>query len=325
MKAVVASRPGGPDVIELREVETPSPGTGEIAIDVVGAGVNGADLLQRRGHYPPPPGASEIIGLEVSGRVGELGAEVAGWAVGDPCVALLAGGGYAERVVVPAGQVLPPPPGLDLLAAAGVIEVAATVVSNLGRAQLRRGEVFLVHGGAGGIGSFAIQYAKALGATVITTAGSADKLAYCRVLGADHAISYRDDWPAAVRAAAERGVDVVLDNMGAKYLDQHLDLLARNGRLVIIGFQGGTTTTLNLGRLLAKGTSIAAASLRARPVSEKAAICAQVAAEVWPLLGDGTIRPTEHLVYPLAEAAEAHARLESGDNTGKIILQVGSL
>jgi len=324
VKAVVASRPGGPDVLELREVEAPSPGLGEVAIDVLGAGVNRADLLQRRGHYPPPPGASDIIGLEVSGRVGELGAEVAGWAVGDPCVALLVGGGYAERVVVPAGQVLPPPPGLDLLAAAGVIEVAATVVSNLQLGRLRSGEVFLVHGGAGGIGSFAIQYAKALGATVITTAGSADKLTYCRLLGADHAISYRDDWPAAVRAATEGGVDVVLDNMGAKYLDHHLDLLAPNGRLVIIGFQGGTTATLDLRRLLAKGTSIAAASLRARPASEKSAICAQVAAEVWPLLGDGTIRPTEHRVYPLAEAAEAHARLESGDHTGKIILQIAS-
>ena len=191
MKAVIASRPGGPEVLELREVATPSPGAGEVAVDVVGAGVNRADLLQRQGHYPPPPGASEIIGLEVSGRVAELGPGVAGWAVGDACVALLAGGGYAERVVVPAGQVVPPPPGLDLLAAAGVIEVAATVGSNLEKAHLVSGEVFLVHGGAGGIGSFAIQYAKALGATVITTAGSADKLAYCRSLGADHAISYR--------------------------------------------------------------------------------------------------------------------------------------
>lgn len=325
MKAVIASRPGGPEVLELRDVETPSPGEGEVAIDVVGAGVNRADLMQRQGHYPPPAGASEIIGLEVSGRVAELGDGVGGWAAGDLCVALLAGGGYAERVVVPVGQVLAPPPGLDLLAAAGVIEVAATVASNLELAHLSSGEVFLVHGGAGGIGSFAIQYAKTLGATVIATAGSETKLAYCRGLGADHAISYEGDWPAAVGSATEgRGVDVILDNMGAKYLDAHLDLLAPNGRLVVIGFQGGTTAPLDLRRLLAKRASLSATSLRARPVSEKSAICARVGADIWPLLGGDQIRPTEHRVYPLAEAAEAHARLESGEHTGKIILQVAA-
>ena len=193
MRAVVAESFGGPDVLELREVATPEVGADEVLIDVVAAGVNRADLLQRQGAYPPPPGVSEVIGLEVSGYVAALGEGVRGWEVGQPCVALLAGGGYAERVVAPAGQLLPPPPGVDLVEAAGVLEVAATVWSNLDAAHLREGEVFLVHGGAGGIGSFAIQYARARGATVITTAGTEDKRTYCRELGAHHALSYADD------------------------------------------------------------------------------------------------------------------------------------
>ena len=323
MKAVIASRPGGPEVLELHEVETPSPGAGEIGIAVIGAGVNRADLLQRQGHYPPPAGVSEIIGLEVSGRVAELGAGVVGWAVGDPCVALLAGGGYATSVVAPAGQVLPPPPGFDLVEAAGVIEVAATVWSNLDLARLASGEVFLVHGGAGGIGSFAIQYAAARGATVITTAGSADKLAHCRALGADHAFSYRDDWVQQVRDVTDgHGVDVVLDNMGAKYLDDHVGLLARDGRLVVIGLQGGAKATLNLGALLPKCASVTATSLRGRPVEEKAEICRRVVAEVWPLLADGTIKPTPSTRFPLDAVRQAHERLEGGDNVGKVILEM---
>ena len=323
MRAVVVTEPGGPDVLRVEDVPAPEPGPGEVLVDVVGAGVNRADLMQRQGHYPPPPGTSEIIGLEVSGHVAALGPGVDGFAVGEPCVALLAGGGYAEQVVVPAGQVLPPPPGYDLVDAAGVLEVAATVWSNLAYAHLAAGETFLVHGGAGGIGSFAIQHAKALGATVIATAGSEAKLQHCRDLGADHAFSYRDDWAAEVRGATDgRGVDVVLDNMGAKYLEAHVDLLAPDGRLVVIGFQGGRTGTIDLGALLAKRGTVAAISLRGRPLDQKADICRHVAAEVWPLLADGTIRPTPLTTYALDDVADAHRALESGDNVGKIVLRV---
>lgn len=323
MRAVVVTEPGEPDVLRVADVPVPEPGPGEVLIDVVGAGVNRADLMQRQGHYPPPPGASETIGLEVSGHVAALGEGVSGLEVGEPCVALLAGGGYAEQVAVPAGQVLPPPPGYDLVDAAGVLEVAATVWSTLAYAHLAAGETFLVHGGAGGIGSFAIQYAKARGATVIATAGSAAKLQHCRDLGADHALSYRDDWAAEVReATGGRGVDVVLDNMGAKYLDAHVRLLAPDGRLVVIGFQGGRTATIDLGALLAKRGTVAAISLRGRPADQKADICRHVAAEVWPLLADGTIRPTPLTTYALDDVADAHRALESGDNLGKIVLVV---
>lgn len=323
MRAVVVSEPGPPHVLRVEEVPAPEPGPGEVLIDVVAAGVNRADLLQREGHYPPPPGASEIIGLEVSGHVAALGADVSGLDVGQACVALLAGGGYAEQVAVPSGQVLPPPPGYDLPEAAGVLEVAATVWSTLAYAHLTAGETFLVHGGAGGIGSFAIQYAKALGATVIATAGSAAKLQHCRDLGADHAFSYRDDWAVQVReATAGRGPDVILDNMGAEYLEAHVDLLARDGRLVVIGLQGGRKGALDLGALLAKRGSVAAISLRGRPLDQKADICRNVAAGVWPLLADGTIRPTPLTTYALDDVADAHRALESGDNIGKIVLMI---
>jgi len=324
VQAIVAREPGGPEVLELQEVPDPSAGPGEVLVAVSAAGVNRADLMQRQGHYPPPPGASTVIGLEVSGHVAAVGDGVGGWSVGDPCVALLAGGGYAELVAVPAGQVVGPPPGADLVAAAGLVEVAATVVSNLDLAGLGAGQVFLVHGGAGGIGSFAIQYARSLGATVIATAGSSDKLDYCRSVGAQHAVSYREDWVAEVRAVAPDGVDVVLDNMGAKYLAAHQELLAIEGRLVVIGLQGGTKGTLDLGALLAKRASVHATSLRGRPVEEKAEICRRVVERIWPLLADGTIAPTPQTVFPLAAAAEAHAHLESGDNLGKVVLRVSS-
>ena len=325
MRAVVVNEPGGPDVLRLAEVDDPVPASGEVLVDVTAAGVNRADLMQRQGHYPPPPGASETIGLEVSGHVAALGADVSGLEVGQPCVALLAGGGYAEQVAVPAGQVLPPPPGFDLVDAAGVLEVAATVWSTLAYAHLAAGETFLVHGGAGGIGSFAIQYAKARGATVFATAGSEAKLQHCRDLGADHAFSYREDWAGQVREASHgHGVDVVLDNMGAKYLQSHVDLLAPDGRLVVIGFQGGRKAELDLGVLLAKRGTVAAISLRGRPLDQKADICRHVAAEVWPLLADGTIRPTPLSTYALEDVADAHRALESGDNVGKIVLSISS-
>jgi putative PIG3 family NAD(P)H quinone oxidoreductase len=324
VRAVVVREPGGPEVLEVGDVPVPEPGRGEVLVAVTAAGVNRADLMQREGHYPPPPGASETIGLEVSGHVTALGPGAEGLEVGQPCVALLAGGGYAEQVVVPSGQVIAPPPGYDLVGAAGVLEVAATVWSNLAYAHLTAGETFLVHGGSGGIGSFAIQYAKALGATVIATAGSAAKLEHCRELGADHAFSYSDDWAGQAReATGGRGVDVVLDNMGAKYLAAHVDLLAPDGRLVIIGFQGGRTATIDLGVLLAKRGTVAAISLRGRPLDQKADICRHVVAEVWPLLADGTVRPSRLTTYPLDDVVEAHRALESGDNVGKIVLTVG--
>jgi putative PIG3 family NAD(P)H quinone oxidoreductase len=324
VQAIGVRAPGGPEMLELVEIDRPRPGPGEILIKVLAAGINRADLLQRQGHYPPPPGGSDVIGLEASGHIAELGPGVTGWEVGDPCVALLAGGGYAAYVVAPAGQVVPPPERIDLVAAAGLIEIAATVQSTLQRAGLAAGEMFLVHGGAGGIGSFAVPYAKHLGATVIATAGSPEKLDYCRARGADYALSYRDDWPAAVHeAVGDHGVDVILDNMGAKYLDDHIQLLAADGRLMVIGMQGGTRGTLDLGRLLPKRGMLYAASLRSRPVQQKAAICQAVAEEIWPLVADGTLQPVPYETYPLAEAAAAHARMESGEHTGKIILLVG--
>lgn len=323
MLAVIAVEAGGPDVLQMREVDTPEPGVAEVLIKVAAAGVNRADLLQRQGHYPPPPGASAVIGLECSGEIAAVGPGITGWEVGDACVALLAGGGYAEYVAVPAGQVVEPPEGIDRTTAGGLMEVAATVSSNLGIAELAAGEVFLVHGGAGGIGSFAIQYAKALGATAVATAGSEAKLDYCRSIGADLAVSYRDDWVGEVKDLTEgRGVDVILDSMGASYLAPHLDVLAINGRIVVIGLQGGQRGELNLGQLLTKRGRIIATTLRSRPVAEKAAICARAMDLVWPLVSSGTIRAAPQTVLRLDQAAEAHRQLESGDNLGKIVLTV---
>lgn len=309
-------------MLEIHEVETPSPGPNDVLIKVAAAGVNRADLLQRQGHYPVPPGVSDIPGLEVSGTIAEVGEEVFNWEVDDPCVALLAGGGYAEYVAAPAGQVVPPPLGVELVAAAGVIEVAATVYSNIELIGLADGDTFLVHGGAGGIGSFAIQYAKSIGATVITTAGSEEKLNYCRSIGADHAISYRGNWPSAVREVAADGVQMILDSIGAKYLDDHVQLLATDGALVIIGMQGGRKGTLDLGALSARRGLVTATLLRARSVAQKSAICRGLVETVWPLIADNTIRQPPVTVFSLADAAAAHAQLESGDNIGKIILSV---
>jgi putative PIG3 family NAD(P)H quinone oxidoreductase len=322
VKAIVPREPGPPEVLELRDVEIPSPRRHEVLIKVAAAGVNRADLLQRQGHYQLPPGVSEIPGLEASGTIAEVGEEVSNWEVDDPCVALLAGGGYAEYVAAPAGQVVPPPLGVELVAAAAVIEVAATVYSNFELIGLADGDMFLVHGGAGGIGSFAIQYAKTIGATVITTAGSEDKLNYCRSIGADHAISYRGDWPAAVREIAADGIQMILDNMGAKYLEDHIQLLGTDGALVVIGMQGGRRGTLDLASLSERRGLVTANLLRARPLEEKAAICRGLVQNVWPLIADDTIKQPPLTVFPLAEAAAAHALLESGDNIGKIILSV---
>ncbi|HYP44457.1 MAG TPA: NAD(P)H-quinone oxidoreductase [Propionibacteriaceae bacterium] len=321
MLAARAQEPGGPDVLQVSVVETPSAGPGEVLVKVAAAGVNRADLLQRQGHYPPPPGVSDILGLECSGEIAQLGPGVAGWERGDACVALLAGGGYAEYVAVPAGQVVEPPDGVDRTTAAGLIEAAATVVSGLRMADLSPGEVFLVHGGSGGVGSFAIQYARAQGATVIATAGDQAKVHYCRSIGADLALSYRDDWSSAVRDfTSGHGVDVVLDSIGAKYLGAHVDLLATDGRLVVIGLQGGRRGELDLGQLLGKRGRIIATTLRSRSVEEKTEICRLVVDYAWPLVTSGAIRPAPQTVMRLDQVAEAHRQLESGDNLGKIIL-----
>jgi putative PIG3 family NAD(P)H quinone oxidoreductase len=321
MRIATVTEPGGPENLVIADAPRPEAGPGEIVVRVVAAGVNRADLLQRQGFYPPPPGTSEVIGLEVSGTVDAIGAGVTGWTVGDPCVALLAGGGYAEYVAVPAGQVISPPDGIDLVTAAGLIEVAATVVSNFDHVHLAAGETVLIHGGTGGIGTFAIQYAKAVGARVLTTAGSAEKLALCRELGADVALDYHEDWAAGVAEATDGlGVDVILDVIGAKYLESNVAALAIGGRLVVIGLQGGRKGTLDLNRLLSKRATVTATSLRFRPVDQKAAICRAIVERAWPLVASGRITPARESRFPLERVADAHRQLESGQNIGKVVL-----
>lgn len=320
MRAVIASEPGGPEVLEFAEVPDPVPGAGEVRVRVAATAVNRADLLQRKGFYPPPPGASEIIGLECSGTVEALGDGVGEWEVGDQVCALLAGGGYAELVAVPVGQLMPLPHGVALVEAAALPEVACTVWSNVFMlAGLRPGESLLVHGGAGGIGTFAIQLASALGARVFATAGSAEKLELCAELGAEVTINYREqDFVELVKG--EDGADVILDVMGAKYLDRNLDALAREGRLVIIGMQGGTRAELDIAKLMNKRCAVLGTTLRARPTEDKAAICASVVQNVWPLVAERAVRAVVHTKMPLAQAAEAHRLMEAGDHVGKIVL-----
>jgi putative PIG3 family NAD(P)H quinone oxidoreductase len=325
VKAVLLREPGGPEVLEYVDAPDPEVAHGEVLIDVAATAVNRADLLQRQGHYPPPPGASDIIGLECSGTVAALGTGVDGFEVGQEVCALLAGGGYATKVAVPAGQVMPTPAGVDLVAAAALPEVAATVWSNVMMvAGLRSGDSLLVHGGAGGIGTFAIQLGRTLGARVFATAGSPEKLALCTELGADAAIDYREqDFVEVVREATEgAGVDVILDNMGASYLSRNVAALAIEGRLVVIGLQGGTKAEIDLNALMRKRAAVVGTTLRARPVGEKSTICAAVAEHVWPLVADGTIRPVIGRTFALAEAAEGHRLMESGASTGKILLVV---
>jgi putative PIG3 family NAD(P)H quinone oxidoreductase len=323
VRAIVSSGPGGPEVLTYAEVPDPEPGPGEVLLDVAATTVNRADLVQRQGYYPPPEGASEILGLECSGTVSALGAGVEGVDVGRQVCALLAGGGYATKVAVPVGQVMPVPDGVDVVTAAALPEVAATVWSNVMMvAGLRAGDTFLVHGGAGGVGTFAIQLTRALGARVLATAGSPEKLELCRALGADVAINYREqDFVEVVADVTDgRGVDVILDNMGASYLSRNLDALATEGRLIVVGFQGGSKAEIDLRTLFRKRAAVFSASLRARPVTEKTTICAAVAEHVWPLVADGTIRPVIGQRFPLAEAAEGHRLVESGASTGKVLL-----
>ncbi|WP_425862621.1 NAD(P)H-quinone oxidoreductase [Arthrobacter sp. TWP1-1] len=325
MKAIVTTGAGGPEVLALAEVTAPVPGPGEVLIDVIAAGINRADVQQRRGFYPPPAGASNILGLEVSGRIAAFGPNVTRpFSLGEKVVALLTGGGYAAQVVVPAGQVLALPDGIDVISAAALPEVAATVHSNLFMtAQLRAGETVLIHGGAGGVGAMAIQLAKAAGARVIATAGSDEKVAMLTsYLDVDMAVNYRtEDFVERVKAFTEgHGADVILDVVGAKYLARNVEALATYGRLVVIGLQGGATAELNLGALLTKRAAIIGTTLRARSVEEKSAIMEEVRAHVWPLVTSGAVKPMVDKTFPLAQVAAAHDYLDSGSHVGKVLL-----
>lgn len=328
MRAITIPEPGEADALVLSDdVPTPEPRDGEVLVEVVAAGVNRADVMQRKGFYPPPPGASELPGLEVSGRVSSLGpgTEGSGWSVGDEVCALLSGGGYAEEVAVPVGQLLPIPAGVSLADAAALPEVACTVWSNLVmEAGLTEGETVLLHGGSSGIGTMAIQVAKALGARVAVTAGSAEKLEACRELGADMLVNYREqDFVEELRAATDgRGADVILDVVGAKYLEPNVKALAPDGRLVVIGLLGGRKGELDLGALLTKRARVIATSLRSRPLEGKAEIVAAVREHVWPWVEAGRVRPLIQSRHPLADAAAAHREMEASQHIGKILLSV---
>lgn len=324
MRVVECDGAGDVDVLTIGERPDPEPAPDEVVLDVAAAGVNMPDLVQRRGHYPPPPGASDILGLECSGVVRAVGAEVERWRVGDEACALLAGGGYAERVAVPAAQLLPIPTGVDLETAAGLPEVTATVWSNVSMlAGLREGETLLVHGGAGGIGTMAIQLGKAFGARVIATAGSPEKLGRCAELGADVGIDYhQQDFVEEVRAATDgQGADVILDVIGGPYLPRNVDALAIQGRLVVIGVMGGATGELPIAKLMRKRGAVLATMLRPRPPGEKAAIIASVEEHVWPLVEAGTVRPVVHQVFALDDVREAHRTMEASANVGKLLLR----
>lgn len=325
MYAIVAESAGQ---LGWREVPDVTPESGELLIKVGCAGVNRADLLQAAGNYPPPPGASDILGLEVSGTVVGTGGSTPDWQIGQEVCALLAGGGYAEYVAVPSGQVLPLPAGVSLHDAAALPEVACTVWSNLVMtAHLSPGQLLLIHGGASGIGTHAIQVAHALGARVAVTAGSAAKLDLCRELGADVTINYRDeDFVEQIKAAGDgAGADVIFDIMGASYLDRNINALASDGQLVVIGMQGGVKGELNIGKLITKRVRVIGTALRGRPVSGptgKSAIVAAVGESVWPMIADGRVRPIIGATFPIEQAADAHRLMESGDVTGKILLTV---
>lgn len=322
MRAVVLNEFGGPEVLRWQESATPGLGETDILLDVAAAGVNRADILQRKGFYPPPAGESEILGLECSGVVRAVGSNVSGFASGDQVCALLSGGGYAQQVAVPAGQVMPLPANCDLATGAAIPEVAATVWSNLTDvAGLAAGQTVLIHGGSGGIGTFAIQYAKAIGARVAVTAGTAAKLQVCRDLGADICINYReDDFVEVMRDCG--GADVILDNMGAKYLARNIAALAPDGSLVVIGMQGGTRAELDLGALIATRGCVHATSLRSRSREAKARICRTLVADVWPMISDGRIQPVIDTMLPIADVARAHERMEASSHIGKIVLTV---
>ncbi|CAI9087579.1 OLC1v1021686C1 [Oldenlandia corymbosa var. corymbosa] len=325
MKAIVITSPGAPEVLQLKEVEDPEIKDDQVLIKVAAAAINRADTLQRQGKYPPPKGDSEYPGLECSGTVEAVGKDVKRWKIGDEVCALIGGGGYAEKVAVPEGQVLPVPPGVSLQDAASFPEVACTVWSTIFMmSHLSSGETLLVHGGSSGIGTFAIQIAKYYGARVFVTAGSEEKLAACKDLGAEVGINYKsEDFVSRVKAeTGGKGVDVILDNIGGPYFQRNLDCLNIGGRLFIIGFMGGTQTQVNLSALLARRLTVQAAGLRSRTKENKAEIVSEVEKKVWPAITAGKVKPVVYKYLPLGEAAEAHKLMESSQHIGKIILTV---
>ncbi len=327
MRAVVVDAPGGPEVLHVAECPEPRAGDGEITVRVAAAGVNRADLLQRMGYYPPPPGASDTLGLEVSGVVASVGAGVTGVVEGERVMALLEGGGYAEVAAVRAAQAVPVPANIDLIDAGGIPEVFITAHDALfTRARLRAGETVLIHGGGGGIGTAAIQLARQHGCRVLVTAGSATKLGRCAELGADAGIDYaREDFVARTLELTDgRGADVVLDIMGAAYLGRNLEAVATDGRVVVIGMQGGNHGDIDLGVMMRRRVSLISTSLRARPAAQKAVIVAAFAAEVVPGLAAGVLRPVIDRVLPFEAAAEAHRLMEAGAPVGKILLVPGA-
>ena len=325
MTAIEIAEPGGPEQLRATTRPLPVPGAGEVLLEVAAAGVNRPDVIQRQGHYAPPPGASDIPGLEVSGRVVALGPEVSGFAVGDVVCALLTGGGYAEYCTAPAAQCLPVPAGMDVVTAAAVPETFFTVWHNVfERGALRAGESLLVHGGSSGIGTTAIQLGRAFGARVFTTAGNVEKCRACEELGAFRAIDYsREDFVAVIKeATGKKGVDVILDMVGGDYLPRNLEVLAADGRHVSIAFLKGPKATLNLMPLMLKRQTLTGSTLRPRPVAEKARIAQALREKVWPLLESGAVKVVLHRTFPLAEAAEAHRLMESSAHIGKIVLTV---
>jgi len=323
MYAITQKEYGGPDTLEWSKVADPHPAPGEVIIDVTATAVNRADILQREGKYPPPTGVTDTLGLECSGTIVSVGAALTMDRIGERVTALLAGGGYAQKVAVPIGQIMTVPEGVSLVDAGGLPEVACTVWSNLKHVlNLREGESILIHGGGSGIGTMAIQVAKAMGATVVVTAGSQDKLNTCAALGADYLINYKDEDFVQRINTDLGGVDAILDNMGASYLERNIDALKRNGRIVIIGMQGGTVAEFNIAQALRKNVTISATSLRARPENEKAAICREVEKVIWPWITDGIVKLVIDRVMPIAQAPAAQELIEQGEATGKIILQV---
>lgn len=323
MRAVISQGSGASDVLQIADIPPPKASTGQVLIEVVATAINRADILQRQGHYPPPPGATDVLGLECSGRIVEVGDGVTGWAVGDEVCALLAGGGYAQYVAVPSTHILPRPVGVSLVEAAALPEAACTVWSNLFMlGHLASGQTLLCHGGSGGIGTMAIQIAASRGARVLTTAGSPDRVARCRALGAQMAINHRtDDFVRVVSEATNGiGVDLILDNMGASYFDRNLAALATDGTLVIIGLQGGVRTEVDFTTMMKSRATVACTALRSRTVSDKAAIVGEVSNNVWPMIENKTVRPVIDRVLPIESVREAHQLLESGEVFGKLLL-----
>jgi NADPH2:quinone reductase len=323
MKFVQVTTPGGAEVLKIGTRPTPTPASGEVLVKVAGAGLNRADLMQRAGKYPPPPGASDIMGLEISGTIAALGDGVTGWKIGDPVCALLAGGGYAEYCPVPAPQCLPVPKGLTMIEAAGVPEAVFTVWTNVfDRGQLKAGETFLVHGGSSGIGTTAIQLAKAFGARVFATAGSAEKCAICVKLGAERAINYKtEDYEAVMKeVTGGKGVDVTLDMVGGDYIGKNIAIAKADGRIVSIATQKSVKAEINIGLVMRNRLTLTGSTLRPRPIPEKGAIAQAALKHVWPLIEAGRVKPIIHATFPFADAASAHRLMEGSSHIGKIVL-----